>query len=256
MLEVKKTEWDLSPLFKGDDDSEMDKKRKEVEEKSYAFINKWKNRSDYLEKPEVLKEALDEYEKLQRDYGCDGGEGYYFHLRSTQDQSDSKIKAKETKITEFGNKIMNDIQFFTLNIAKITEKEQKNFLEYQRLADYRHFLEKIFKQAKYNLSEQEEKILRLKDESSREKWVKMVSGFLAKEEREVLNEEGKRDLANFSKISSLLDSKKKDIRDSAAFAFNDILKKNIDAAEAEINSVLLDKKINDGIYLMILIAML
>ncbi|MBI2055603.1 MAG: hypothetical protein HYT42_01790, partial [Candidatus Sungbacteria bacterium] len=97
-LAVKQTAWDLSPLFQSDDDPKMEARRKEVFVKSYAFINKWKDRGDYLERPEILKEALDEYEAWQRNCGADGDEGYYFSLRSSQDENDPKLKARLNKI--------------------------------------------------------------------------------------------------------------------------------------------------------------
>ena len=50
---------------------------------------------------------------------------------------------------------------------------------------------------------------------------------------------------SFSEIQSLMNSKKRRVRDSAADAFNDILSKHVDAAEAEINSVLANKKVDD-----------
>ena len=75
----------------------------------------------------------------------------------------------------------------------------------------------------------------------------MTSGFLVKEERKVLLENGKREVKNFSEILSLLSDKNKAVRDSAAGAFNEILEKHSDTAEAEINSILANKKINDDL---------
>ncbi len=92
-INANQTKWNLAPLFKGDNDPEMENKRKIVEQKSYEFINKWRDRDDYLKNPAVLKEAPDEYENRQRSYGADGSEGYYFHLRSAQEQNNPKIKA-------------------------------------------------------------------------------------------------------------------------------------------------------------------
>ena len=42
-----------------------------------------------------------------------------------------------------------------------------------------------------------------------------------------------------------MNSRQKKVRDSAAKAFNDILKKHVDVAEAEMNSVLANKKVDD-----------
>jgi oligoendopeptidase F len=162
-----------------------------------------------------------------------------------QDQNNPDLKAKFNRIENFSKKIENDIQFFHLRIAKISRKYQKKFLEYDGLKDYKHFLERIFAESRYLLSEPEEKILNLKTSTSYSNWVKMTSGFLSREERTIIQEDGRKDTKNFSEILSLMNSKDKKARDSAAKAFNDILSKNVEIAEAEINSVLANKKIDD-----------
>ncbi|MBZ0157026.1 MAG: M3 family oligoendopeptidase [Alphaproteobacteria bacterium] len=242
---MKQTVWNLIPLFESDDDPQREEKRKIVEQKSYAFINKWRDRKDYLEDPSVLRQALDEYEEWSRHYGTDGNEGYYFWLRSHQDENNPALKAKLNKIEDFARRIQNDVQFFHLRLGKIPPKRQKRFLAAEELKDYRHFLERIFAEAKYLLTEAEEKILNLKAATSYSNWVRMTSGFLAKEERTVFHEDGKKKTSTFSELLSLMNSKNKKVRDSAAKAFNDILLKHADVAEAEINSVLANKKTDD-----------
>lgn len=232
-------------MLKNDDDNEAVGKREKIKEENYKFINKWKNKTDYLENPAVLKEALDEYEKLNRFYGVSGNEGFYFHLRTAQDQNNPKLKAKFNSTENFELKISNDIQFFEHNIARISNEKQNLFLNFDGLKNYKHFLERLFVRAKYLLSDSEEKILNLKQSSAYSNWIKMTSGFLAKEERTILNEKGKRETKSFSDIFSLASNQKNKIRGMAAEAFNDILAKNVDVAEAEMNSILSDKKTND-----------
>ncbi len=245
MLKPKRTTWNLKPLFKNDNDSAMVEERKTVERESYKFINKWRDRTDYLENPKILKQVLDEYENWQRYYGTAGKEGNYFSLRTAQDQNNPKLKAKYNKIQDFSNKILNDIQFFTLRIARISSSRQKEFLDFPDLKNYKHFLEKIFAESKYLLSEPEEKILNLKALPAYINWVNMTEGFLAKEERMVLGSDGKKAKKSFSEILSLTSDKKKKIRDVAAIAVNDVFKENAEIAEAEMNSIMADKKIND-----------
>ncbi|HXX82277.1 MAG TPA: hypothetical protein VEI46_12055, partial [Thermodesulfovibrionales bacterium] len=72
---MKQGVWNLTSLFESDDDLRIQEKRKLIEQKSYAFINAWKDRTDYLEDPEALRAALEEYEAWNRDYGTDGDEG-------------------------------------------------------------------------------------------------------------------------------------------------------------------------------------
>lgn len=248
MTERKKdtsTRWDLSSLFNGDDDPEIEKCLAIVKRESYAFINRWKDRSDYLVQPHILRKALDEYERWKRKFGTDGDAGYYFWLRTQQDQSDTGLKARLNKIEEFGRGIENDIQFFHLRIAKIPAKRQRKFLGHPELAQYRHYLEKIFAEARYLLSEPEEKIINLKTHTSYSAWIRMTFGFLSREERVVLGEDGRRSSRTYAELLSLMNSKKRRVRDAAADAFNDILEKYVDVAEAEINAVLANKKVDD-----------
>lgn len=237
--------WNLKSLFKDDDDKDMLIERAEIEKNCYLFINKWKNRSDYLSDPLILRTALDEYESLERDYGDCGKEGMYFMLRSALEQDNPKLKAKSSKLNEFWQKIENDLQFFEHKIAKISLVEQSKFLNNLELAKYKHFLERSFENAKYLLTEDEEKILNLKSQTSYANWVRMTTSFISKEERMVVCDNGKKELKSFSEIISLMDSKSKKIRDSAAVAFNDILERHSDTAEAELNSILEDKKVDD-----------
>jgi oligoendopeptidase F len=237
--------WNLSPLAGGDDDRKLKEKTAEGERKSYEFVDKWKPRRDYLREPAVLRQALGEYEKWKRHWGSEGDEGYYFWLRTQQDQNDPDLKARFNKIEESGRRIENDIQFFHLRIAKIPVRLQKRFLEYEGLRGYRHFLERIFAESRYLLTEAEERILNMKTPTSYSNWVRMTSGLLSGEQRTVMREDGSRGVATLAEITSLMNSRHRKVRDAAAKVFNDILMRHVDVAEAEINSVLANKKTDD-----------
>lgn len=244
-LNISKLTWDLSPLLASDNDPALEVQKKKVTEESYVFINKWKDREDYLQQPAVLKEALDEYENWQHFTSTSGNFGYYFSLRSSQDSVSPELKAKENQLEDFANKILNDIQFFEMRISKISKEQQEKFLTDSSLAPYKHYLENLFKQSKYLLTEPEEKILNLKATTSHYNWVKMTSTFLSKEEAEVVAEDGTKQTKNFSEIATLTSSKNKETRDSAAKAFHQINAKWAEVAENELNSIFANKKIND-----------
>lgn len=244
-LKISQTEWNFDLLFKDKSQKGIDENLKETEKACSTFVKKWKARDDYLHKPEVMTEAIRDYEKLCRNYGTDGNAGYYVWLRSAQDQEDPEVKAQFNKVSEKSVKLLNDIQFFPIKIAKIPENEQNQFLEHEGLKEFKHFLERSFAEAKYVLSEPEEKILNIKSQFAHTNWTKMVSELLSKQEREVLDEDGEKKLLSYSQISSLLSSKKKETRDSAAKAINEILEKYAEIAEAEMNSILGNKKATD-----------
>jgi oligoendopeptidase F len=178
---LKNIVWNLTPLFERDDSSRIKEKRKKLEMESRRFVDTWRGRKDYLEDPVILSQALDEYERWMRRLGADGDEGYYFWLRTQQDQNSAELKAKYNKIEEFGKKIENDMRFFYLRLCKVPRSRQKMFLEHPSLAKYRHFMERAFAESRFLLSEAEEKIMSLKSSTSHYNWVKMTSGFLVKE---------------------------------------------------------------------------
>jgi oligoendopeptidase F len=169
-----------------------------------------------------------------------------------QDLSNNNIRAINTKLEEFITKIQNDIQFFELNLAKIPKEKQKELLSgrangHSRLRKYHHFLSRIFANAQYMLSDKEERIMNLKSSPSHGNWVEMVDRFLSQEERTILDEEEKQIPATFDIVMNYMMSTKKNVRDTAAQAFNDMLAKHSDVAEVELNTVVTNKKINDTI---------
>lgn len=240
-----KTSWNLSLLFKNDNDPAMQKERKIIEEKCNEFIKKWKGRTDFLENPEILKQALDDYEEWSKYYTGGGGEWYYFHLKHEKDQNNTEIRAKNTQTQNFALKIGNKMQFFYLTLSKIKPEKQNKFLIDKRLKDYRHFLEKIFTESKHLLSDDEEKIMNLKSIPAYANWIRMTSAFISREEKKVLMENGKKSMQTLSDILSYINSPNKKVRDDCAKALNEILENHADVATEELNSILENKKIDD-----------
>ena len=245
-IDTSKVEWDFSPLFKGDLDEAIEKDKKIIREKVSNFVSKWKKDNRYLKDVLVLKEALDEYEDLMKNYETSGNIGYYLGLMEEKDEADEKIKSRSNLVTDFSLELSNELEFFDLNLSKIPKEKQKEFLSSDELEEYRHYLERLFSIGKHLLSEDEEKIMNLKSGSAYGMWVKMVSEAFSKEEAEVFTGE-KNEYKNFSVITSFMNNSNKEVRDSCAKAFNNILKKHLDIATAEINAILQDKKVNDSL---------
>jgi oligoendopeptidase F len=241
---VIKTSWDFSPLYKSDKDPAMLQDRKKVSEAIDHFVHTWKPKLHELNHPATLKKALDDYEKLSRTCGSSGKEGYYFFLRAEQDQLSPIVKAKYNQVSEFGKENAIKLEFFTLHVSKIEKEHQPRLIAAPELKEYRHFLQRLFQIGAHKLSESEEKILTLKSQSSYENWTKLVSSSISKEER-TIKIKGKNVKKNFSQLSSELNSSDKPSRDAAAKAFNEIVASKREIAEAEINSILADKKVDD-----------
>ena len=237
--------WDLSPLYQSDTDPKIEADLVHYRQLSYQFIDKWKDRTDYLKSPQILKEALTNYEAWLEAGGSLGDIGYYFSLRSAQEENNPQLKARLNQLTDLATKIENDAQFFTMRLAKVPATAQKKFLCNKILAHYHHFLKRLFDEAKYLLSEPEEKIMNLKSNPAHSQWIQMTSSLLAKETRPAYDKDGKLKSLPLSELSSLSSHSSQKIRDKAAAAMNDILSSLAGVAEAEINAILLNKKIND-----------
>ncbi|MBV9453885.1 MAG: M3 family oligoendopeptidase [Rubrobacter sp.] len=246
-LAIPRTEWDLSPLLLGNDDPKIEREQKTIVEDTKRFVEKWKPRTDYLENPAVLREALDDYEKWLRSHGAYGDSGYYVSLRRAQDQTDPDLKAKETVLNDRGKKTTNQLRFFVLNVAQIPLNEQPAFLAYPGLSDYRHYLERQWAKAPYLLAEQSENILSRKSSTSYSNWIRMREDFFSRQEKQVLQEDGAKATKTYEEILSLTGSKNKEVRDDAGRAMSEILVDMSGICEAEINSVLEDKMTNDDL---------
>ncbi|MCC2632022.1 MAG: hypothetical protein K0S20_721, partial [Patescibacteria group bacterium] len=240
-----KTVWDLSPLLQGDTDSSFEEKMAKASQAADRFVANWQDNRTYLGDVGTLKTALDEYELLYAIHGTAGAPEYYFGLRSTQEENNPDIKARLNKTNEQSLENHNKLQFFELSLSTLPAEKLQEFIDSPELADYRHFLERLAANASHLLSEAEERILALKSQPSHGNWVQMLSGQLSERQRETVDEQGERKSRTLPELSSMLQSTDKEVRDQAAAAINQIIYEIREIAEAELNSVLLNKKIND-----------
>jgi len=240
-----KTTWNLDLLYKSHTVPSIGKDIEESKRLVSSFCEKWKENNEYLDNPQVLKEALDDYEKLlSQNVPCDKPM-YYLGLKNTLDLSNTEIKGRLNKVGDVVVKLSNELQFFELNISKIAPAQQKKFLSSEYLKEYKHFLEQLFLSSKYLLTDKEEKIFNLTGKTSYSNWVNMLDELLNKQEVEIIDEEGSLKKVSYNEISKYLDSKDKKVRDYAAEKFNAVNDKYVEIAEFEINSVLENKKISD-----------
>ena len=95
--------------------------RQKAEEIFSSFKNKRENREDYLSNSKALKEALDEYERIQDwtrwngfggDFGVIGSESFYYRMQTCLHSDDQEIRAKSNQADDFAIKLQNEILFF------------------------------------------------------------------------------------------------------------------------------------------------
>ena len=240
-----KTDWNLKQLYKSINDPEIEKDIKTSEEAVLSFIKKWKKNKEYLKDPKVLKDALDQFEKLNENPGIYDKPIYYFSLLNSLNQTDPEIKGKLNKLSQLSTDLHNQVQFFELNISKVKKEQQEIFLKSPLLKEYRHYLESLFKEGEFLLTDKEEKVFNLMSKTSHSNWVNMVSELLSKQKLKVLDEEKKKFEISYNEAAKYLNSKQKEVRDYAAKEFNKVNERYVEIAEFEINSVLERKQRSD-----------
>ena len=225
--------------------------RKKSEEIISSFKNKRENREDYLIDAKVLREALDEYEKIEdwtrwswNDSWVIWSESFYCRLLTDLNSEDQELRAKSNQADEFIIRLQNELLFFELSLARISPEKQSEFLSNPLLEPYHHFLEKQFAASKYLLSQEWEKIMNLFSKTSYENWESMTSKFLSKSCREINLPSWKKQ-ATLEELLTYAWDKSESIRKQAIKAVNEIHLEAKYMAENEINSILEYKKTVD-----------
>ncbi len=233
-----KTNWDLGLLYKSSKDQNIEKDIHKIEEACLKFEKKYRGK-DYLSSPEKLFKALEDYEELNRDF--QGHKPYYyFSIRTELNSEDTEALALATKIEQRINLVSNKIKFFNLEIGKLEQKKQNLFLNHPKLASHKYFLYKIFRAAKYKLSEKEEQLASLLSQTSYSMWTDSMQKILSKQTVEL---KGKQ--VPISEASGKLQNLPKEERKKLQERINEKLKSVSHTAESEINAIYNYKKIMD-----------
>ncbi|MFA6158849.1 MAG: M3 family oligoendopeptidase [Candidatus Paceibacterota bacterium] len=234
-----KTTWNLGLLYRGHDDPRIEKDIRSGERAFAAFEKKYKGKTDYLKNEARFLAALTEFEEMFRDLRL-SGPVMYFHYVKDLDGSDVVAQARETQFSERYAKNDQRIAFFELSIAKIPVPLQRKFLASKKLAHFRYYLKTIFDRSKHNLSEAEEKIMRLKSIPAHDQWINATEKLLGKM---TVDFKGKSiplpEAGNM--IGDLQLPDRRELHDSLMKTLGTIA----DVAEGELNAIATNKKIND-----------
>ena len=149
--------WDLSDLYAGVDDPQLETDLASMVDKAEAFESKYKGR---IARPDVtadlLRAALDEYEEMLRVHYKPGA---FANLLFSTDTTDAQRGALLQRTREIGSEAATHLIFFDLEIGDIPQETFDRIIDDLQLAPYRHYLEHERALAAHYLSEAEEKIL-------------------------------------------------------------------------------------------------
>ena len=97
--------WNLKTLYKSEKDPQIQKDIDISQQQNKIFVTRWRDNTKYLEKPKILLQAIQEYEKLEETYGQCQKPLYYLSLRFYLNQTDPVIKGMLSKISETATKM-------------------------------------------------------------------------------------------------------------------------------------------------------
>ena len=146
------TRWDLTPLYKSINDSQISKDIKEVETISQAFPIKYKGKLNTK-----LHDALVDIIKIDE---ITTTMFAYFYLMGSRDAENQEIKKQTSLATEKISIALANLTFFDIELGAISkESYEKQLKESPLLKKHKPYMDKIRKNAKYQLSESVETIL-------------------------------------------------------------------------------------------------
>ena len=234
-----KTSWNFQLFYKNDKDPQIQKDIELYKKAIVDFDSSYKNSDAYLKKADALLKACSEYESI---VGMKEGMRplMYFHYKRDINSNDKASTAKLSELSDVYQNIVNKILFFRLNLGKISKEQQAVFLGDESLKKYYYFLKVIFDNARYELSESEEKIINLLGKPAYDMWVSGFSKLLSNQE---VVFKGKKLPINQA-MGMTSDLPTKDRRKLHDTIMNKLVEIS-DFSESEINAVVSKKKITD-----------
>ncbi|MBI59645.1 peptidase M3 [bacterium] len=167
--------WDLSDLFKSEQDEAITLVTNDVLEKAASFEQTYKSRLHSLAATE-LKQAYEAYEMLLTPlYKL----GQYASLRNAIDTQNETIKKLVSKIDDVESTVANHLVFFDLELSKFDASYMDTLVKDATLRNYAYSLFRSHQTAQYNLNEAEEKIINLKDVTGSQGYKKLYSELTA-----------------------------------------------------------------------------
>jgi oligoendopeptidase F len=228
--------WDLSDLYKGMDDPEIEKDMETYRKNALKFAKKYKGRLSELSAEEFLQ-AVKDIEKRSLMAGRLGGFAY---LNMVTQMKNSKAVAFYQNIEEKMTDYAKPTIFFSLEFNKLPEAKIKEWLKNKKVAEYKYWIKRLRKFKNYQLSEPEEEILLEKSLTSGEAWVRLYEESSSRLEFTV---DGKK--YNDAELSKLLLDKDAGLRHRAGKEMNRVYLANSHLYTFIYNMVMKDQAIED-----------
>ena len=228
--------WDLSDLYKGINDPQIEKDMETYRKSAAKFAKTYKGHLKDLSAREFAK-AIKDIEKRSLMAGRLGGFAYLNMVTQMKNgEAVAFYQNIEEKMTDYAKTTI----FFSLEFNKLPEAKIKEWLKDKEVAKYKYWIKRLRKFKNYELSEPEEEILFEKSLTSGDAWVRLYEESSSRLEFTV---NGKK--YNDAELSKLLLNKDADLRHKAGKEMNRVYLANSHLFTYIYNMVMKDKAIDD-----------
>ncbi len=173
MPEAVLPEWDLNELYASLDDPRIQEDLDRLKERAAEFEARYRGRiADPGCSAALLREALDAYEEI---VWASYPAGAYASLQFSANTADPARGALLQRVRTEGTAISVKLLFFSLELGRMPEETFAALVDDPALEPYRHYLSQRREEAKYNLTEPEERIIAELSNTGPRAWQRLFS---------------------------------------------------------------------------------
>ena len=161
--------WDLGDLYQEPAGPGIEKDQSGAEEEAVRFSERYRGKIGGLS-PEQLAAAMAQWEAISEQ-----GARPLIHaqLRFAADTAGAGLGATFQRAKERHTAVMEQLIFVELEWQAVPEARARESMDHPALSGYRHMLEKIRRETPYTLSEPEEKLLAVKNNTGRSAFMRL-----------------------------------------------------------------------------------
>ena len=228
--------WNLSDLYSGIDDKQIEKDLKQYKDFNQKLADNYKGKVARLSADEFYQ-AVQLYEKASV---VASKLGIFAYLNMVTQMKNKEAVAFYQNINEKLTESGKIAIFFTLEINALSDKAFQALLKNEKVAYYKPWLSKVRIFKPYELREDMEALLAEKALTSGGAWVRLYDETSSKLKYHVLGKE-----YNDAELSKLLQDKDPKVREAAGKEMNRVNKENGELFTFIYNMIVKDKSISD-----------
>jgi len=230
--------WDLSDLYKGADDAQLESDQQKVLDEAEQFAAAYHGKINNLD-AEEFHQALEEYEEI---LDLLGKIGSFAHLLWSTDTNNPAYGKLMQQANELSSAVHQKLVFFDVEWLDLSEEKAEQLINNETLSHYRHYLETSRRYKEHTLSEKEEQILSAKSVTGSSAWNRFFDESMGAARYEI---DGKT-LTQQEALSKLHDPDR-DLRKRAQQALTSTFTDMSRSLTFVFNTILADKNTNDSL---------